>query len=111
MNDKKAVADATSTQPNHSGSHAPRVSRRAFVATGAAVAGAAAVGVNVATLPDAAKAIANEQAPGEETWVRTTCSPNCTGACGMEARVQDGKVRMIRQAATTPSSTTTRAAA
>lgn len=102
MNDKKAVADATSTQLNHSGSHAPRVSRRAFVATGAAVAGAAAVGVNVATLPDAAKAIANEQAPGEETWVRTTCSPNCTGACGMEARVQDGKVRMIRQAADYP---------
>ncbi len=102
MNDKKAVADATSTQLNHSGSHAPRVSRRAFVATGAAVAGAAAVGVNVAALPDAAKAIANEQAPGEETWVRTTCSPNCTGACGMEARVQDGKVRMIRQAADYP---------
>lgn len=36
------------------------------------------------------------------SYVRTTCSPNCTGACGMVAAVQDGKIVSITQAADYP---------
>lgn len=35
-------------------------------------------------------------------YVRTTCSPNCTGACGMKAGVFNGKIRTIIQAADYP---------
>ena len=85
------------------GTHGPDMSRRAFVASTAAVAGTAAIGASLAAFPDAAQALA-EKAEGSEDgiWVRTTCSPNCTGACGMEASIKDGKVRMVRQASDYP---------
>lgn len=35
-------------------------------------------------------------------YVRTTCSPNCTGACGMKAAVEDGQIKTIIQAADYP---------
>ncbi len=77
------------------GARGPDISRRAFVA--------AAIGAGLTAFPDAAQALA-EKAEGTEDgiWVRTTCSPNCTGACGMEASIKDGKVRMIRQASDYP---------
>lgn len=79
------------------------MTRRGFVAAGAGVT--CAVGAALAlegcagALPAEATA---DAAPFEEKWVRTTCSPNCTGACGIEACVQDGKVRMVRQASDYP---------
>jgi anaerobic selenocysteine-containing dehydrogenase len=36
------------------------------------------------------------------TYVRTTCSPNCTGACGLKAGVLDGQIKTIIQAADYP---------
>ncbi|MCB8814355.1 molybdopterin-dependent oxidoreductase [Desulfosporosinus shakirovi] len=35
-------------------------------------------------------------------YVRTTCSPNCTGACGMKALVENGQIKSIIQAADYP---------
>ena len=81
-----------------SGAH--DISRRTFVAAGAAAVGGAAA-LNATTGVKAAAAL-TEGAPLGGQWVRTTCSPNCTGACGMEAWVEDGEVRMIRQAADYP---------
>lgn len=75
------------------------VTRRGFVA--AAAAGAAALAVSGPTGVKAAHALA-EATPPEGAWYRTTCAPNCTGACGMKAFVKDGEVKMIRQAADYP---------
>ncbi|HIS40265.1 MAG TPA: molybdopterin-dependent oxidoreductase, partial [Candidatus Aphodovivens avistercoris] len=79
------------------------ITRRTFVKAGSAAAlaamGAGAVGA--ATGIPAAKALA-ESAPPEGEWVRTTCAPNCTGACGMKAFVHDGRIKMISQAADYP---------
>lgn len=36
------------------------------------------------------------------TYTRSTCSPNCTGACGMIAAVKDGKICTLTQAADYP---------
>lgn len=75
------------------------MSRRTFVAataaTGAALAMSGTTGIK------AAHAL-TEATPPEGTWFRTTCAPNCTGACGMKAFVKDGEVKMIRQAADYP---------
>lgn len=75
------------------------MSRRAFVAATAATG--AALAVNGATGVKAAQAL-TEATPPEGAWFRTTCAPNCTGACGMKAFVKDGEVKMIRQAADYP---------
>ncbi len=77
------------------------MSRRSFLAGSAATIGAAALVANGTTGIKAAHAL-TEGAPLGGQWVRTTCSPNCTGACGMEAWVADGEVKMIRQAADYP---------
>jgi hypothetical protein len=37
-----------------------------------------------------------------ERLVRSTCSPNCTGACGFKARVTDGRISTLIQAADYP---------
>lgn len=37
-----------------------------------------------------------------DRYVRSTCSPNCTGACGMVARVTDGRIATLLQAADYP---------
>ena len=79
------------------------ITRRTFVKAGSAAAltamGMGALGA-ASGIP-AAKALA-ESAPPEGEWVRTTCAPNCTGACGMKAFVHDGQIKMISQAADYP---------
>lgn len=82
----------------------PEMTRRGFVkasavaAAGIAGAGAGAVAFN--SVP-ASSALA-QSAPPEGAWYRTTCSPNCTGACGTKAFVHDGKIKMINAAADYP---------
>lgn len=41
-------------------------------------------------------------ASGGETITRTTCSPNCTGACGFNVHVKDGRITTLIQAADYP---------
>lgn len=77
------------------------ISRRALFTGGAAlgVAGAAtavfsSAEIGTPTIPSL---------PVDKV-VRTTCSPNCTGACGQLAFVRDGKIVKIQQAADYPDS-------
>ncbi|MFV0436874.1 MAG: molybdopterin-dependent oxidoreductase [Desulfopila sp.] len=42
------------------------------------------------------------QATELDRFVRSTCSPNCTGACGFKARVSDGRISTLIQAADYP---------
>lgn len=72
--------------------------RRSFVKT------AVAAGMTTALAGvGAAGALGDDGAEenGEEgiTYTRSTCSPNCTGACGMIAAVKDGKICTLAQAA------------
>lgn len=82
-----------------------RLSRRQFLK------GSAATGVLVGTMGAvgfANKVIAEEANPGEIgsapslKTIRTTCSPNCTGACGMNAIVENNEIKAIVQAADYP---------
>lgn len=75
------------------------LSRRSFLAGTAVTATAACLGVNAAV--PAAKALAENVDPAGE-WVRTTCSPNCTGACGLKGFVHEGQIKMISQASDYP---------
>lgn len=79
-----------------------KITRRGFVKGSAAMAAclAAAGGLN-ATGIKASKALA-ATTPAQGAWARTTCAPNCTGACGMKAFVQDGEIKTILQAADYP---------
>ena len=73
--------------------------RRQFIAGSAAtLAIAAAGGVSALEFPANAEALTEAEPLGGE-WIRTTCSPNCTGACGINAWVKDGQVRLLKQAA------------
>ncbi|NMA68257.1 MAG: molybdopterin-dependent oxidoreductase [Desulfitobacterium sp.] len=73
------------------------LSRRQFLK------GTAATGVLVGTMGAmnlTPKAVADEvEQPPELKKVRTTCSPNCTGACGVEAIVENDELKAIIQAA------------
>jgi len=82
------------SKPKHRTAH----SRRTFIKGATATCAAAALGTGVA-LEDA-NAV-NGKAAGEDgiTYTRSTCSPNCTGACGMIAAVKDGKICTLVQAA------------
>lgn len=81
----------------------PNMTRRAFVGASAAVAGVTALGACGALAFGGKKAEAlTEAEPLGGEWIRTTCSPNCTGACGIEAWVEDGRVRLLRQASDYP---------
>ncbi len=75
------------------------MSRRALL-TGGAVAGVA--GAAALVLADPEIGSATELSLPVDKVVRTTCSPNCTGACGQLAFVRDGKVVKIQQAADFP---------
>lgn len=68
-------------------------------------------GVGVATMVAAAQlpqlnllrsARAQSQDAGTTTSVRSTCSPNCTGACGYIANVNNGRISTLIQAADYP---------
>lgn len=77
-----------------------KLSRRQFLqataATGVLIGSVGATGF-------AKKAIGKGEAalPDIKT-IRTTCSPNCTGACGMNALVEDNEIKAIVQAADYP---------
>lgn len=105
MKDQKAdlgpgIADYGACE--QSSSHG--LTRRQFVQASAAagIAGAAAIGAGatLASVP-ASKALA-ESTGDDGAWYRTTCSPNCTGACGTKAFVHDGQIKMINPAADYP---------
>lgn len=79
------------------------ITRRTFMkaSTGAACTMGATFGLEGAMIASTAEALEAAE-PLDEEWIRTTCSPNCTGACGMLACVRDGRVRMVKQAADYP---------
>lgn len=76
-----------------------KLTRRQFIkasaATGALLAAAG-------TENYVKKVSADENGAKKVEYIRTTCSPNCTGACGMVARVEDGEIKTIIQAADYP---------
>ncbi|HZD79446.1 MAG TPA: molybdopterin-dependent oxidoreductase [Actinomycetota bacterium] len=77
------------------------VTRRAFLGGMGAAAGAAALGGAIAV----GRSGIGAEPPASllvDRVVRTTCSPNCTGACGQLAFVRDGKIVKIQQAADYP---------
>lgn len=80
---------------------AGEITRRAFLGAASAVAAGAAVGGAAASGVPASRALA-QSVPPEGEWIRTTCAPNCTGACGMKAFVHEGEIKMISQAADYP---------
>lgn len=77
-----------------------KLSRRRFLQV------SAATGVFLGTAGTASfihQAVATpKQSDQTINYVRTTCSPNCTGACGMKALVEDGQIKSIIQAADYP---------
>lgn len=77
------------------------ISRRALL-TGGAVVGVAGAATTVFSSAE----IGTPTIPSlpVDKVVRTTCSPNCTGACGQLAFVRDGKIVKIQQAADYPDS-------
>lgn len=83
------------------------LTRRQFIgASGVAAAGIAGAGV-MGAISDGAFSVKASSAfadtvPDEGMWVRTTCSPNCTGACGTKAFIHDGQIKMINPAADYP---------
>jgi anaerobic selenocysteine-containing dehydrogenase len=74
------------------GAHLPPRALSAFAASDAGNGAGAGAGTS-------AEGIGTKEAM---TFTRTTCSPNCTGACGMLAGVQDGRLKTIIQAADYP---------
>ena len=87
------------------GPSGPQQTRRGFLKTTAAAGVVACTAGSVAPL---AQALADDMTGDgmmDETdgmgltHVRSTCSPNCTGACGMVAATYDGQVKTLIQAA------------
>lgn len=77
-----------------------KVTRRGFV--GAAAAGAAAVALGVPQIGTQPLAFANDEGPDSLEYTRSTCSPNCTGGCGLVAATHNGRIKSIIQAADYP---------
>ncbi|MDR1422102.1 MAG: molybdopterin-dependent oxidoreductase [Coriobacteriales bacterium] len=82
-----------------------KISRRGFVKSCVALGGTAVLSGTIASIigardTDNPAFAANPDKPLRH--VRSTCSPNCTGGCGMVAAVQDGKIKTIIQAADYP---------
>ncbi len=78
---------------------AEEISRRQLLGGGAGVAAVASVAV-VAKNKTSDRSV--DLSKPVDRVVRTTCSPNCTGACGQLAFVRDGKVVKIQQSADFP---------
>lgn len=77
-------------------------SRRSFL-KGAAAATAATAVAGAASIDTAIADVDLMSGLSEGiTYTRSTCSPNCTGACGMVAAVKDGKICTMIQAADYP---------
>jgi len=65
------------------------------------LAAGAATALDMKLLRYVGKAAAAQSADGE-TITRTTCSPNCTGACGFNIHVSGGRINTIIQASDYP---------
>ncbi len=76
-----------------------KISRRQFLKASAATG--ALLGTT-GIIKFAKNAAAKTGFSKELKYIRTTCSPNCTGACGMVAVVKDGQVKTVIQAADYP---------
>ena len=77
-----------------------KISRRAFITATAAGGGTVYLGKSLGLLSSDASTARTSDA--EVQTVRTTCSPNCTGLCGIEAQVENGQLKTIRAAADYP---------
>lgn len=85
------------------GKNKMKLSRRQFLKTSAAMGVLLGGGGAVALTQKSAYAGGEVPATKLNT-VRTTCSPNCTGACGMKAIVENDQIKAIIQAADYPDS-------
>ncbi|AAB91056.1 MULTISPECIES: molybdopterin-dependent oxidoreductase [Archaeoglobus] len=74
-----------------------KVSRRDFIKLSAATAFASGLGLGYFQ-----KSRGVQQNAGEIKTVRSVCSPNCTGACGFDALVYNGRIETLTQAADYP---------
>lgn len=77
-----------------------KLTRRQFIKASAATG--ALLAATGTTEKYGEKVLAEEKTAKKVEYIRTTCSPNCTGACGMVARVEDGEIKTIIQAADYP---------
>ena len=77
------------------------LNRRDFLKMGISAGAAAALASDMKFFRYVGKAAAQQQMGGEK-FVRSTCSPNDTGACGMVAHVYDGRIATLIQAADYP---------
>ncbi len=77
------------------------ISRRSFIKLCALGAGAAA-GSRFFRLADSVQGLPQQEGAGVLEYVRSTCSPNCTGACGFNAMVYKGRIQSLVQAADYP---------
>jgi anaerobic selenocysteine-containing dehydrogenase len=75
------------------------LNRRSFLKMG--LAASAAASLDMKFFRFTGDAIASQQTGGE-TVTRSTCSPNCTGACGFDIHVSDGRITTIIQSADYP---------
>jgi anaerobic selenocysteine-containing dehydrogenase len=75
------------------------INRREFIKTSLAAGALASLDLRFMRFGGEAAASA---VPGGETITRTTCSPNCTGACGFNVHVKDGRITTLIQAADYP---------
>lgn len=74
-------------------------SRRTFIKATAAAGAAIAANGGLANAAAFADEMPTAGADEGMTFTRSTCSPNCTGACGMVAAVKDEKICTLVQAA------------
>ena len=75
------------------------IDRRSFIKM--SLAAGAAASLDMKFFSYAGAAVASKEA-GVETVTRSTCSPNCTGACGFDVHVSDGRITTIIQSADYP---------
>lgn len=78
-----------------------KINRRDFVKLGVASGALASLELNYLTFTGKPVRAATGEA-GRGAFVRSTCSPNCTGACGFNAQVVDGRIATLIQAADYP---------
>ena len=75
------------------------LNRRSFLKMG--LAASAAASLDMKFFRYTGDAIASQQTGGESV-TRSTCSPNCTGACGFDIHVSDDRITTIIQSADYP---------
>jgi len=76
-----------------------KLERRDFLKLGLAATALSALDLRFLRPMDGARAAASASL---EQVIRSTCSPNCTGACGFMAQVNDGRITTLIQSADYP---------